>query len=83
MASEPRQLQAAIDALEAQRPLPGDAVVEMAIGPLRARHTALAEAASVTAAAATDGPVQTLKQVSTFLSKTATPLVQRARGRSH
>jgi len=58
MSSEQQQLEAAISALEAQRALLGDAVVNMAVAPLRAKlagETALLPPASE--------PVQTLRQV--------------------
>ncbi len=42
MSEEVRQLESAIHALEAQRALLGDAVVDTAVGPLRARLAALA-----------------------------------------
>ena len=59
MSSEQQQLEAAIAALEVQRPLLGDGVVNTAVASLRDRL------ASVTAAhACPSGPVQSLKQVS-------------------
>ena len=77
MSAEQLQLEATITALESQRALLGDAVVEMAVAPLRAKLQALlappisaaaaampgpaAEAA--TAAAADAAPLQALKQV--------------------
>ena len=59
MSADASQLEAAIAALEGQRVLLGDAVVDVALGPLRERLAALA--ASGTASA--DEPVQALKQV--------------------
>ncbi|HRD84008.1 MAG TPA: adenylate/guanylate cyclase domain-containing protein, partial [Rubrivivax sp.] len=58
MSSEQQQLEAGIQALEAQRSLLGDAVVDMAVAPLKARLTAL----SAPAASPVE-PAQTLKQV--------------------
>ena len=59
MPSDPESLEAAISALEAQRDLLGDAVVDASVGALRARLAALA-----LAQAANTLPAQTLKQVS-------------------
>jgi class 3 adenylate cyclase len=59
MSSEQQQLKAGIQALEAQRSLLGDAVVDMAVAPLKARLAAL----SAPPASAVE-PAQTLKQVS-------------------
>ena len=59
MSSEQQQLEAGIQALEAQRSLLGDAVVDMAVAPLKARLAAL----SAPPASAVE-PAQTLKQVS-------------------
>jgi len=59
MAAEQQQLEAAIQALEAQRTLLGDAVVDASLGALRARLTALAPPAEPFVE-----PAQTLKQVS-------------------
>lgn len=59
MSSEQQQLQAGIQALEAQRSLLGDAVVDMAVVPLKAKLAAL-----ITSPAASVEPAQTLKQVS-------------------
>ena len=59
MAAEQQQLEAAIQALEAQRALLGDAVVDASLGALRARLTALAAPAEPFVE-----PAQTLKQVS-------------------
>lgn len=57
--TEPQQLQSAIDALEAQRGLLGDAVVDTAVAPLRARLAALAAPTAPPAE-----PAQALRQVS-------------------
>ena len=62
MSSEQSQLQAAIHALEAQRPLLGDAVVDAMLAPARARLAALA-ALAVPLTPPAD-PAQTLRQVS-------------------
>jgi class 3 adenylate cyclase len=59
MTPEEQQLEAGIAALEAQRALLGDAVVDSALGPMRARLDALRSANDSPSAAA-----QTLKQVS-------------------
>lgn len=59
MSAEQQQVKAAIQALEAQRALLGDAVVDASLGALRARLAALAPAAG-----SLIEPVQTLKQVS-------------------
>jgi class 3 adenylate cyclase/tetratricopeptide (TPR) repeat protein len=61
MLEEQRKLETAIAALESQRGLLGDAVVEMALAPLRERLAALASAAAEPAAPR--GPEQSLKQV--------------------
>ncbi len=59
MSNQQQQLEAGIAALEAQRALLGDTVVEMALAPLRAKLTALAGAQPSPVVA----PEQTLKQV--------------------
>ena len=59
MSSEQQQLEAGIQALEAQRSLLGDAVVDMAVTPLKARLAAL-----IAPSTASVEPAQTLKQVS-------------------
>ena len=58
MSSEQQQLEHAIAALEAQRPLLGDSMVEMAVAPLKARF------AELLGATTTPEPAQALKQVS-------------------
>ena len=58
MSAEQQQLEAGIQALEAQRSLLGDAVVDMAVAPLKARLAAL----SAPPASPVE-PAQTLKQV--------------------
>ena len=75
MTLELQQLESAIQALDAQRALLGDAVTETALAPLRARRDALLAAASAaesatsatsadpTAASAAPAPEQLLKQV--------------------
>ncbi|MEP7101689.1 MAG: adenylate/guanylate cyclase domain-containing protein [Burkholderiales bacterium] len=60
MSKEQQQLEAGMAALEAQRALLGDAVVDSALGPMRARLAALR---SMPLATPPD-PTQTLKQVS-------------------
>ena len=62
MPAELQQLEAGMAALEGQRALLGDAVVDAALGPMRARLHAL-QAASTGSATAPD-PTQTLRQVS-------------------
>jgi len=62
MSAERLQLEATIAALESQRGILGEAVVETAVAPLRARLAALA--AEPPAPAPTPTPTQTLKQVS-------------------
>ena len=57
MSPERQQLEAGIAALEAQRPLPGDAVVDAMLAPARARLAALADASP-------PEPAQALEQVS-------------------
>ena len=73
MPAEVQQLQTAIAAFEAQRAVVGDAMVEMAIAPLRARLASLTSppsstssiAAAHTAATAEPAPsAQALRQVS-------------------
>ena len=59
MSTEPQQLQAGIAALQAQRAVLGDAIVDALLAPALARLAAL-QAGSTAAA----GPEQTLKQVS-------------------
>jgi class 3 adenylate cyclase/tetratricopeptide (TPR) repeat protein len=59
MSAEQQQLEAGIRALEAQRALLGDAVVDASLGALRARLAALASSAQPPVE-----PAQTLKQVS-------------------
>ncbi len=59
MSSEQQQLQSGIEALEAQRGLLGDAVVDMAVAPLKAKLAAL-----VAPPAPRAEPAQTLRQVS-------------------
>ncbi|HEX2013075.1 MAG TPA: adenylate/guanylate cyclase domain-containing protein, partial [Roseateles sp.] len=59
MSAEQEKLQSGIHALEAQRGLLGDAVVDMAVAPLKARLAALAGSPAAPAE-----PAQTLKQVS-------------------
>jgi len=59
MSPEQSQLEAAIHALEAQRPLLGDAVVDAMLAPARARLAALAVPLTPPA-----DPAQTLRQVS-------------------
>ena len=59
MSSEQQQLEAGIRAFEAQRSLLGDAVVDMAVTPLKARLAAL-----IAQSTASVEPAQTLKQVS-------------------
>lgn len=59
--TDPAPLQTAIDALEAQRPVLGDAVVDAATGPLREQLAILAAAAGAGATRA--GAGQTLRQV--------------------
>ena len=59
MSPEQQQLEAGIQALEAQRSLLGDAVVDMAVTPLKARLAAL-----IAPSTASVEPAQTLKQVS-------------------
>jgi class 3 adenylate cyclase/tetratricopeptide (TPR) repeat protein len=64
MSSEQEQLRAGIAALEAQRALLGDAVVEASLAGLRARLAALTPAAIESAAAAFEPePAQALRQV--------------------
>jgi len=58
MSTEQKQLEAAISALEAQRAILGDAVVDTLLMPARAKLAALA------AASQHAEPAQTLKQVS-------------------
>jgi len=58
MSPEQQQLEVSIAALEAQRPLLGDAVVDASVGALRAKLAAL------TKVTAPPEPAQTLKQVS-------------------
>ncbi|MBC7941235.1 MAG: adenylate/guanylate cyclase domain-containing protein, partial [Chitinophagaceae bacterium] len=60
MSTEQQQLEHAISALEAQRPLLGDAMVDMAVAPLKAKLAALLGST----AAHPTGPTQVLKQVS-------------------
>ena len=60
MSKEQQQLEAGMAALEAQRGLLGDAVVDSALGPMRARLAALQPVAF----APPPEPTQTLKQVS-------------------
>ncbi|MDZ7651371.1 MAG: adenylate/guanylate cyclase domain-containing protein [Burkholderiaceae bacterium] len=60
MPSEPQQLEHAIAAFEAQRPLLGEAMVDMAVAPLKAKLAALLG----TAVTPTPEPAQALKQVS-------------------
>src|SRR5688572_16779738 len=57
MSDEQKQLEAGIDALEAQRAALGDAVVDAAIGGLRAKLAALQSRSD-------SQPAQTLRQVS-------------------
>jgi class 3 adenylate cyclase len=59
MSPEQQQLQSGIQALEAQRGLLGDAVVDMAVAPLKARLAALSDPVAPPAE-----PAQALKQVS-------------------
>ncbi len=59
MSPEQQQLQSGIQALEAQRGLLGDAVVDMAVAPLKARLATLSDPVPPAAE-----PAQTLKQVS-------------------
>jgi len=59
MSSEQQQLEAGIQAFEAQRSLLGDAVVDMAVAPLKAKLAAL-----IAPPAAPVEPAQALKQVS-------------------
>ena len=59
MSPEQQQLEAGIQALEAQRSLLGDAVVDMAVTPLKTRLAAL-----IAPSTASVEPAQTLKQVS-------------------
>jgi class 3 adenylate cyclase/tetratricopeptide (TPR) repeat protein len=59
MSPEQQQLEAGIQAFEAQRSLLGDAVVDMAVTPLKARLAAL-----IAPSTASVEPAQTLKQVS-------------------
>ena len=61
MSTEQAQIGAAIAALENQRSLLGDAVVDMAVAPLKAKLAAL-RGAAVSAAEPAE-PAQTLKQV--------------------
>ncbi|WP_162245888.1 MULTISPECIES: adenylate/guanylate cyclase domain-containing protein [unclassified Roseateles] len=62
MSTEQQQLQAAIHALQAQRELLGDAVVDASIGALRAKLAAVADAAAPASKAVQ--PPQALRQVS-------------------
>ena len=65
MSAEQQQLEAGIRALEAQRGLLGDAVVDAMLAPARAKLAALAAlAAEALAPAAPAEPAQTLRQVS-------------------
>ncbi|MBC7482682.1 MAG: hypothetical protein H7337_12460, partial [Rhizobacter sp.] len=59
MSPEQQQLEAGIQAFEAQRPLLGDAVVDMAVAPIKARLAALSAPPAPPAE-----PAQALKQVS-------------------
>ena len=63
MSSELQQIEAAIAALESQRALIGDAVVDTALAPLRDMRAALSMRASLSSAATDADGGQTLKQV--------------------